>query len=351
MGIFNFFKKSAFDKLSKNQQENSKLLSMVGIINQLIGLDLSASTEKKNTFFRYKREMESIMIPDEGLSLVDTCNNLISYLKEDENKYEALRRLSENEQKNFFEHLISFTFFDGSNEKQFTVETANYIGDIMRNLFPKKTDSEIKDLITSLIKKFSNSDILSTKTNKKLMRFSNGTIYMELEFKDGEKDILDGEFKEYYESGKLKTVGVYKDNLWHGRIKDYNENGILIADVMMKNGVENGEDISYNANGSIKQKSTKLDGKMNGLVTAYDEDGVLTIDQVYENGEATGKYRQYFNDGTISHEGQKINDEFSGELKCFYENGDIKATINYDTNLMRTFNPDGTLHTEKTLEG
>ena len=29
---------------------------------------------------------------------------------------------SDNPQrKNFFEHLISFTFFDGSNEKQFTV--------------------------------------------------------------------------------------------------------------------------------------------------------------------------------------------------------------------------------------
>ena len=259
---------------------------------------------------------------------------------------------SDNPQrKNFFEHLISFTFFDGSNEKQFTVETANYIGDIMRNLFPKKTDSEIKDLITSLIKKFSNSDILSTKTNKKLMRFSNGTIYMELRFKDGEKDILDGAFKEYYESGKLKTEGVYKDGLWHGRIKDYNENGILIADAMMRKGVENGEDISFNANGSIKQKSTKVNGEMNGLVTVYDEEGVLKMDQFYKNGEATGKFRQYFNDGTISHEGHKINDEFSGELKNFYENGDLKVTINYDTNLMRIFNPDGTLHTEKTLEG
>ena len=291
------------------------------------------------------------MIPDEGLSLLDSGNKLISYLEKDENKYEALRHLSDNEQKKFFEHLISFTFFDGSNEKQFTVEIANYIGDIVRNLFPKKTDSKIKDLITSLINKFSNSDILSTKTNKKLMRFSNGTIYMELEFKDGEEDILDGAFKEYFESGKLKTEGKYKDNKWYGRIKDYDENGILIADAMMKNGVENGEDISYNANGNIKQKSTKVDGKMNGLVTVYDEEGVLTKDQFYENGEATGKYRQYFNDGTISHEGYKINNEFSRELKIFYENGDLKETFNFDTNLIRTFNPDGTLHTEKTLEG
>lgn len=350
MGIFNFFKKSAFDRLSKNQQENSKLIATLTVVQKVVELDLSASIKKKNIFFRYKREVESSLIPDNGLSLAETGNNLISYIKKDENKYESLRHLSENEQNNFFEHLFSFAFFEGSIEKQFTVEIANYIGDIVMNLFPKKNEDEGRDMLTSLVKRYSNSKILTKKKNKKLMRFSNGTVHMEVEFKDGDDDILNGPFKIYFESGKLKTEGVNKDNKWHGRIKDYNEDGILIADVMMNNGVENGEDISYHNNGNIKQKSTKINGKMNGLVEVYNEDGSKQVDQIYVSGEATGRYRQYFPDGTMSHDAQKINDEFSGVVECFYETGKLKVTINYDTNLMRIFNPDGTLYEEKTLE-
>lgn len=314
MGIFDFFKNPTFDELSKNQQENSKLLAIIGIVNQLVELDLSASIKKKNTFFRYKREIESSMIPDKGLSIADTANNLISYLKKDENKYESLRHLSENGQNDFFEHLISFAFFDGSTEKQFTVEIANYIGDIVMSLFPEKNEDEGRDMMTSLVKKYSNSKILTKKTNKKLMRFSNGKVHMELEFKDGSDDILNGPFKIYYESGKLETEGEYKDNKWHGRIKDYNENGILIADAMLKNGIENGEDISYHNNGNIKQKSTKVNGEMNGLVTVYDENGTLRLEQIFVNGEETNRVRKYSPDGTISYEGEKIEVDEEGLL-------------------------------------
>jgi antitoxin component YwqK of YwqJK toxin-antitoxin module len=192
--------------------------------------------------------------------------------------------------------------------------------------------------------------LFSIKTNKKLLRFSNGAVHMELEFKDGSRDILNGPFKEYFEDGKIKTEGFYENNKWHGLIKDYNSDGLLIAEAMMRNGIENGEDISYHNNGNLKQKATKENGILNGLVEVYNEDGILSMDQVYKNGEATGKYRQYFIDGTISHEGQKQNNEFSGLLKAFFETGELKVTINYDTNFMRIFNPDGTLFQEKYLE-
>ena len=343
-------KKSEFDKLSINQQKNSHIIIVIGIFESFLKLDLNPSSKKINMFHRYKRELESNMIPDNGISLSDTGNNLIDFLSKEKNKFDSLKNLSKKEEQDFFEHLISFVFIDGSSENVFTVEIANAIGDIIINLFPDKNNDQVKDFITSLVSKYSNSKLFSIKTNKKLLRFSDGTVHMELEFKDGSRDILNGPFKEYFEDGKIKTEGFYENNKWHGLIKDYNSDGLLIAEAMMRNGIENGEDISYHNNGNLKQKATKENGILNGLVEVYNEDGILSMDQVYKNGEATGKYRQYFIDGTISHEGQKQNNEFSGLLKAFFETGELKVTINYDTNFMRIFNPDGTLFQEKYLE-
>ncbi|MDB2321641.1 SH3 domain-containing protein [Flavobacteriaceae bacterium] len=343
-------KKSEFDKLSVNQQKNCQIIIIIGIFESFLNLDLNPSSRKTNMFHRYKRELESKMIPDKGFSLLDTGNNLIDFLSKEKNKFDSLKNLSNKEEQDFFEHLISFVFIDGSSENVFTVEIANAIGDIIINLFPDKNNDQVKEFITSLVSKYSNSKLFSIKTNKKLLRFSNGAVHMELEYKDGSRDILNGPFKEYFEDGKIKTEGFYENNKWHGLIKDYNSDGLLIAEAMMRNGIENGEDISYHNNGNLKQKATKENGILNGLVEVYNEDGILSMDQVYKNGEATGKYRQYFIDGTISHEGQKQNNEFSGLLKAFFETGELKVTINYDTNFMRIFNPDGTLFQEKYLE-
>ena len=343
-------KKSEFDKLSVNQQKNCQIIIIIGIFESFLELDFNPSSKKTNMFHRYKRELESKMIPDKGFSLLDTGNNLIDFLSKEKNKFDSLKNLSKKDEQDFFEHLISFVFMDGSSENVFTVEIANAIGDIIINLFPDKNNDQVKDFITSLVSKYSNSKLFSIKTNKKLLRFSNGAVHMELEYKDGSRDILNGPFKEYFEDGKIKTEGFYENNKWHGLIKDYNSDGLIIAETMMRNGIENGEDISYHNNGNLKQKATKENGILNGLVQVYNEDGILTMDQVYENGEATGKYRQYFIDGTISHEGQKQNNEFSGLLKVFYETGELKVTINYDTNFMRIFNQDGTLFQEKYLE-
>ena len=46
------------------------------------------------------------------------------------------------------------------------------------------------------------------------------------------------EVRTFYPSGKLESIGVYKDNILNGEYKEYDESGNLIKEILYKDGVE-----------------------------------------------------------------------------------------------------------------
>ena len=46
------------------------------------------------------------------------------------------------------------------------------------------------------------------------------------------------EVRTFYHSGKLESVGVYKDNILNGEYKEYDESGNLIKEILYKDGIE-----------------------------------------------------------------------------------------------------------------
>ena len=46
------------------------------------------------------------------------------------------------------------------------------------------------------------------------------------------------EIRTFYPSGKLKSIGVYKDNILNGNYKEYNEDGSLKKETFYKDGIE-----------------------------------------------------------------------------------------------------------------
>ncbi|MEX6475343.1 toxin-antitoxin system YwqK family antitoxin [Fusobacterium animalis] len=46
------------------------------------------------------------------------------------------------------------------------------------------------------------------------------------------------EVRTFYPSGKLESVGVYKDNILNGEYKEYDESGNLIKEILYKDGIE-----------------------------------------------------------------------------------------------------------------
>jgi antitoxin component YwqK of YwqJK toxin-antitoxin module len=397
MGLFNFIKnkKNNINNLSVNEKQNLISIIKISVFNQILEmqmqsevdyiLDDTCSPKLLSAFNSYKLKEESNIIPEHGLSFEETTKKLIPYLKNDNFKFELLRLMTESERNDFIEHLFAFINVD----KKIIIKrkTRNYKSEILKNLFINKSEKEITGafgLESHFSKKYSNSKVFSKRTNKKLIRFSNGSVHMELSYKYGEdyvlngnykeffesskyskkgdklhmelsykygEDILNGPFKEFYESGKLKREGKFKDGKWHGRIKDYSEEGVLLSDAMMENGIENGNDFSYHNNGKIKQKTIKIDGKIDGLAEVFDENGNKLMDQIYVLGEETGRSREFFPNGDLKKIAEKENGEYVGILKSFYESGQLQVELDFSTKLMRTYNLDGTIHTEKTLEG
>ena len=120
----------------------------------------------------------------------------------------------------------------------------------------------------------------ATYTSKKLRyqeRYENGQIKSEGNLKDG---IKDGKWVEYYESGKLRSVGKYK------AIRPFIiENGYI--DWNIKEGsfesVKTGKWVYYYENGQIKSEGKYKDGKKDGKWVGYDEAGNAVDEDIYEN--------------------------------------------------------------------
>lgn len=73
---------------------------------------------------------------------------------------------------------------------------------------------------------------------KQLEYYKNGIIKKEYYLNENKQ--LEGEFKEYYENGKVLVDCIYKDGKVEGEAKVFNENG----DLFIKYYYENGQKIS-----------------------------------------------------------------------------------------------------------
>lgn len=71
-----------------------------------------------------------------------------------------------------------------------------------------------------------------------------------------------GEFKIYYENGKISTIGNYNDFKLNGSYVSFYENGAVASDGFYKNGLLDGEWKFYSKNGSLE----KIEKYKNGMI-------------------------------------------------------------------------------------
>jgi antitoxin component YwqK of YwqJK toxin-antitoxin module len=88
-----------------------------------------------------------------------------------------------------------------------------------------------------------------------------------------ENNVLNGDYKVFYEDGKLTKHSLYKDGKLHGNSKKYSPESILIEDVNYVNGQLHGLAAFYEDNGNLKQKGM------------YEEDLKVGPWEFFEDGE------------------------------------------------------------------
>ena len=96
--------------------------------------------------------------------------------------------------------------------------------------------------------------------------------------------LLDGESREYYEEGDIKSVSLFKNNVADGIFISYYQNGNMKEKHAYKNGNEEGEGIFYYENGKLEEKYFMKNGKLDGEAINYFEDGKIKNKAIFKDG-------------------------------------------------------------------
>ena len=119
-------------------------------------------------------------------------------------------------------------------------------------------------------------------------------------------------------SDKKKTVPLYagrlEDGVLQGDCKLYDENGVLIYEGQLTDGIRNGSGKEYE-DGVLQYDGRFTDGVYDGIGTLY-EDGQIRYSGQYDKGKRTGNGKEYQN-GELIYDGQFQSDLYEGHGKQY----------------------------------
>jgi antitoxin component YwqK of YwqJK toxin-antitoxin module len=162
-----------------------------------------------------------------------------------------------------------------------------------------------------------------------------------------------GDWKEFYPNGGIKSEKSYKDNLMHGYYKEYDKRGKLILTMLYENGaivksrVEDEPDIEivnkHDQDGKLIYSGPYRNkipvgvhrdyGKDGKVINAYiyNDNGLLLSEGIVdEAGRYNGKWKDLFSSGKVQAEGQYSDSRRTGQWKFYNIEGKVEQTGSYN---------------------
>ena len=166
--------------------------------------------------------------------------------------------------------------------------------------------------------------------------FPNGLLKQYFTFNKDE--LLDGESRQYYEEGDIKSISPFKNNIPDGVFISYYQNGNIKEKHTYKNGNEEGEGLFYYENAKLEEKYFMKNGKLDGEATAYFEDGKIRNKSIFKDGvkleEETYKddeiRKNTFKNGEIVQQDIYSKNKILKAKKSLLENGKMKIISYYE---------------------
>ncbi|HLG36239.1 MAG TPA: toxin-antitoxin system YwqK family antitoxin [Bacteroidia bacterium] len=125
-----------------------------------------------------------------------------------------------------------------------------------------------------------------------------------------------GVWKEFFEDGKVKSEGSYKEGKREGLWSFfYNNQQTEQAGEYVK-GKPSGEWKKFFADGKLQRNEFYENGKENGIMTEYSSDSIIIAQGNYVEGKKDGLWK--FNNGEYRGEGKFAEDKEEGNWKQFY---------------------------------
>lgn len=155
-----------------------------------------------------------------------------------------------------------------------------------------------------------------------------------------------GQWKNYYNTGELKSKGNYQNNVQEGKWIFYFKNGKIEQEGEFSNGRFNGKWVWYHEDGTVKRDEEFYNGKEEGYIVEYNEYGEVITEGEYYDGEKEGewlyeagdhiekgayviglrdgKWKYYYDNDQLKYEGNYIQGNPDGKHKYYHENGLLK---------------------------
>ena len=180
--------------------------------------------------------------------------------------------------------------------------------------------------------------------------FQSGKVKSEGEYKN---DRRIGDWVFYYENGTKEQSGSYdKRGQEMGLWTWYHDNGNSLREEEFTNGVENGKMVEYSRSGDIVSKGNYVEGVREGPWYFSVGDEIQEGD--FKAGLKDGIWKTYYPDKTLMSEGRYVDDEENGKFKYYYPNGKIKIEAEYSMgkrhNEWKFYSEEGILYTTITYQ-
>lgn len=197
-----------------------------------------------------------------------------------------------------------------------TVHTeGTYVDDLEHGLF--KVYSEDGELIS--LEKYENGELVDDASETVIVDIRN----------------------EYFQGGKIKSSGSYKEGVKHGIHRDYDQEGNIISSRVYSYGKEIGSGIIGRSgryegpwkelydDGTTKIEGTYTEGLRTDKWTYYHRDGKVIQTGKYRKGKPHGPWKWYYSDGSLRREEEYRNGREDGQSVEYDKNGTVLSKGEY----------------------
>jgi len=157
-----------------------------------------------------------------------------------------------------------------------------------------------------------------------ILKYPNGSIKEIRHIKYPFGKTFDGDCKTFYENGKCKASGFYRNGKVQGILKSYYPSGTICNANFMRDNVKDGFDSMWYENGKLKYATVYKNGKLEGVYKEWDTTGKQLILSSYTNGLENGIRSTWYKNGARSEIGYQKGLKH-GRCKIWHENGQLQA--------------------------
>ena len=143
-----------------------------------------------------------------------------------------------------------------------------------------------------------------------------------------------GQWNNYFETGELRSSGMYVNDRQHGEWHFYSQNGHKEQTGNINNGIFEGEWRWFFPSGNVFREEMYIRGRRHGLCVQYSDSASVVVKGEYIENERDGFWIEHV--GDIREEGNYSTGLKEGVWKSFHKDGQIYHTGNFLQG-----NPDG----------